>query len=184
MPSLTTVVLDEYAFKYYDNATTSGSILFISLSRLDIGALAQYFGYNECWSVRRVPASTTSVVIRDSDCAVAQLDFSRYPELKTLSVGDMSCGFVNELKLIGMSELESVEIGSSCFTEPETGQFYVKNCPKLKSLKIGHVSFLKYNVFEIENVDALEEIEIGELNKGSNFYFASLKLKSVTVERK
>ena len=80
--------------------------------------------------------------------------------------------------------LEEIEIGSSCFSETETGQFYLKNCPKLKSLKIGHVSFFKYNVFEIENVDALEEIEIGELNKGSNFYFASLKLESVTVERK
>lgn len=77
MPSLTTVVLDEYAFKYYDNATTSGSIPFISLSRLDIGALAQYFGYNECWSVRRVPASTTSVVIRNAACALAQLGLNK-----------------------------------------------------------------------------------------------------------
>ena len=179
MPSLTTVVLDEYAFKYYDSATTSGSILFISLSRLDIGALAQYFGYNECWSVRRVPASTTSVVIRDSDCAVAQLDFSRYPDLRTLSVGDISCMFVNELKLIGMSELESVEIGSSCFIG--AGQFYVKNCPKLRSLKIDALSFTNYNVIEIENVDALEEIVMS----GSNFWYApSLELKSVVIARK
>ena len=180
MPSLTTVVLDEYAFKYYDNATTSGSILFISLSRLDIGALAQYFGYNECWSVRRVPASTTSVVIRDSDCGLAQFDFSRYPELKTLSVGDMSCGFVNELKLIGMSELESVVIGAYSFDTESGGQFYVKNCPKLRSLKIGAFSFGKYNVFEIENVDALEEIVMS----GSNFWSApSLELKSVLVPK-
>ena len=166
--------------------------------------------------------------------AETELDLSRYPKLKTLTIDSLSYENVNVTKFIGMNELESVEIGSSCFTEPETGQFYVKNCPKLKSLKIGHVSFfkynvfeienvdaleeieigsscftetetgqfyvkncpklkslkighvsfLKYNVFEIENVDALEEIEIGELNKGSNFYFASLKLKSVTVERK
>ena len=82
-----------------------------------------------------------------------------------------------------MNELESIEIGSSCFSE--TGQFYLKNCPKLKSLKIGAFSFSKYNVFEIENVDALEEIEIGELDDLSyNFVYASLKLESVTVERK
>ena len=181
MPSLTTVVLDEYAFKYYDNATTSGSIPFISLSRLDIGALAQYFGYNECWSVRRVPASTTSVVIRNAACALAQLDFSKYPELRTLSVGDMQCMLVNELKLIGMSKLESVEIGASSFDTESGGQFYVKNCPKLRSLKIGALSFSNYNVIEIENVDALEEIVVS----GSNFWYApSLELKSVLVPKK
>ena len=180
MPSLTTVVLDEYAFKYYESATTSGSIPFISLSRLDIGALAQYFGYNECWSVRRVPASTTSVVIRDSICNLVQLDFSKYPELRTLSVGDMQCMFVNELKLIGMSKLESVEIGASSFSLSD-GQLYVKNCPKLKSLKIGAFSFNKYNVIEIENVDALEEIVMS----GGNFWYApSLELKSVVIARK
>ena len=180
MPSLTTVVLDEYAFKYYDNATTSGSIPFISLSRLDIGALAQYFGYNECWSVRRVPASTTSVVIRDSICNLVQLDFSKYPELRTLSVGDTACSFVSELKLIGMSKLESVVIGAISFDTESGGQFYVKNCPKLRSLKIGAFSFGKYNVFEIENVDALEEIVMS----GSNFWSApSLELKSVLVPK-
>ena len=84
-----------------------------------------------------------------------------------------------------MSELESVVIGSSSFSETENGQFYLKSCPKLKSLKIGSSSFFKYNVFEIENVDALEEIEIGEMDDLSgNFFYASLKLESVTVERK
>ena len=181
MPSLTTVVLDEYAFKYYDNATTSGSIPFISLSRLDIGALAQYFGYNECWSDRRVPASTTSVVIPDVDCVLGQFDFSRYPDLRTLSVGDISCMYVNELKLIGMSKLESVEIGMGSFSTDSGGQLYVKNCPKLRSLKIGSSSFFKYNVIEIENVDALEEIVMS----GGNFWYApSLELKSVVIARK
>ena len=116
--------------------------------------------------------------------AETEFDLSRYPKLKTLTIDTLSYRNVNVTKFIGMSELESVVIGSSSFTEPVTGQFYVKNCPKLKSLKIGRYSFFKYNVFEIENVDALEEIEIGELNEGSNFYFASLKLESVTVERK
>ena len=133
-----------------------------------------------------MPDYTTDIVVGFLKCgAETELDLSRYPKLKTLTIDTLSYRNVNVTKFIGMNELESVEIGSSCFTEPETGQFYVKNCPKLKSLKIGHVSFFKYNVFEIENVDALEEIEIGELDDLSgNFYFASLKLKSVTVERK
>ena len=117
--------------------------------------------------------------------AETEFDLSRYPKLKTLTIDTLSYRNVNVTKFIGMSELESVVIGSHCFSETETGQFYLKSCPKLKLLKIGSSSFFKYNVFEIENVDALEEIEIGELNKESdNFYFASLKLESVTVERK
>ena len=186
-----------------------------------------------------MPDYTTDIVIDGTDSllycgAETELDLSRYPKLKTLTIGSLSYENVNVTKFIGMSELESVVIGSSSFSETENGQFYVKNCPKLKSLKIGSSSFFKYNVFEIENVDALEEIEIGsgcfggsengqfylkscpklkslkigsssffkynvfeienvdaleeieigELNKGSNFYFASLKLESVTVERK
>ena len=127
-----------------------------------------------------MPDYTTSVVILDSDCGLVQLDFSKYPELKTLSVGDISCMLVNELKLIGMSKLESVEIGASSFSLSD-GQLYVKNCPKLKSLKIGALSFSNYNVIEIENVDALEEIVMS----GGNFWYApSLELKSVVIARK
>ena len=116
--------------------------------------------------------------------AETELDLSRYPKLKTLTIDSLSFKNVNVTKFIGMSELESVVIGSSSFTEPVTGQFYVKNCPKLKSLKMDSYSFLMYNVFEIENVDSLEEIEIGDLKDGGNFFYASLKLESVTVERK
>ena len=114
--------------------------------------------------------------------AETELDLSRYPKLKTLTIDTLSYKNVNVTKFIGMSELESVVIGSHCFSETETGQFYLKNCPKLKSLKIGRYSFFKYNVFEIENVDALEEIEMGELNKESyNFNYASLELRSVLI---
>ena len=120
------------------------------------------------------------------DCdAETELDLSRYPKLRTLTIDSLRYRNVNVTKFIGMSELESVMIGLSCFNKPETGQFYVKNCPKLKSLKIGRNSFNNYNVFEIENVDALEEIEIGDVNVWSgNFFYASLKLNSVTIERK
>ena len=135
-----------------------------------------------------MPDYTTDIVV-DSllyNCnAETELDLSRYPKLKTLTIDSLRYRNVNVTKFIGMSELESVVIGSHCFSKTETGQFYVKNCPKLKSLKIGHFSFSDYIVFEIENVDALEEIEIGELNEMSaNFVYASLKLESVTVERK
>ncbi len=93
-----------------------------------------------------------------------------------------------ELKLIGLNELESVVIGKWCFYSVSyvekdgmnpNHHFYLKNCERLKELKIGCQSFLDYSVFEIENVPSLEVIEMGELNEFScNFLYASLELKS------
>ena len=95
------------------------------------------------------------------------------------------------VKVIGLSELESVVIGMRGFTKYKNTNditanpnrhFYLKDCPKLKSLKIGRYSFSDYKVIEIENVDALEVIEMGDLNQYSfNFYFASLELKSILI---
>ena len=101
--------------------------------------------------------------------------------------------YVEEVKLIGLNELESVEIGMNSFTKfKNTWQitsdpnrhFYLKDCPKLKSLKMGRYSFSDYTVIEIENVDALEVIEMGEMNEWScEFSYASLELKSNEEER-
>ena len=97
--------------------------------------------------------------------------------------------YVEEVKLIGLSKLESVEIGMNSFTKKKNSRgddpnrhFYLKNCPKLKSLKMGCYSFSDYTVIEIENVDALEVIEMGDLNEYSfNFPSASLELKSILI---
>ena len=91
--------------------------------------------------------------------------------------------------MIGLNQLESVEIGMNSFTKQKNWygydrnrHFYLKNCPKLKSLKIGRYSLSDYTVIEIENVNALEVIEMGELNEWSyNFYYASLELRSILI---
>ena len=113
------------------------------------------------------------------------------PELASIQIGDESFMYVNEVKLIGLRGLESVEIGTNSFTQHKDDHgndpnrhFYVKNCPKLKSLKIGYHSFSDYTVIEIENMDALEVIEMSELNDwtSDNFYYASLELKSILIQ--
>ena len=112
------------------------------------------------------------------------LDLGLLWSLKSVRVGRSCFEKVEKVKLTGLIELESVEIGSWSFDtkrrDKESGYcFYLKNCPKLKSLKIGGFSFNDYSVCEIENVDALETIEIGGLNEMSeNFKYASLELKS------
>ena len=119
------------------------------------------------------------------------LSFGALVAMMIATVGDESFMNVNELNLVGLSKLESVEIGKNSFTKfkntyqitsDPNRHFYLKNCPKLKSLKIGEYSFEHYRVIEIENVNALEVIEMGDLNgESNNFYYASLELKSILI---
>ena len=140
----------------------------------------------------RLDSSFCSSVVENrirNESNVQLLDLSRFAKLRELKVGDECFIHVNELRVIGLSELERVVIGENSFTKHKNGygndpnrHFYLKDCPKLKSLKMGRYSFSDYSVCEIENVDALEVIEIGKLNEESNnFYSASLQLSSVIV---
>ena len=128
-----------------------------------------------------------------NDTSLTVLDFTRFKRLKKIVIGNECFTYVEEVKLIGMNELESVEIGMNSFTKYKdtyhitadpNRHFYLKNCPKLKSLKMGCYSFSDYTVIEIENVDALEVIEMGELDEWScNFHGASLELMSILIHR-
>ena len=107
--------------------------------------------------------------------------------------------------MIGMKMLERVVIGDNCSTydtppydenewydyeewshyvdrlseDHSDCYFYLKDCERLRELKIGSLSFRHYSLCEIENVPSLEVIEIGEFGEwSSNFYYASLELKS------
>ena len=142
----------------------------------------------------RVVRGSSEIVIGNGECdgyVWSVLDMSVYHGLKRLEIGDYNFENVRGLRLIGLSELESVEIGEHSFTKYKNRNditadpnhhVYLKNCPKLKSLKMGRYSFSDYTVCEIENVDALEVIEIGDLHEKSyNFCIASLELKSIRI---
>ena len=136
------------------------------------------------------------IEVSDGCCneeGLTELDLSGFVNLRELKVGSECFEYVEEVKLIGLSELESVEIGMNSFTKykstwnitsDQNRHFYLKDCPKLKSLKMGRYSFSDYTVCAIENVDALEVVEMGELNEWScNFDYASLELKSILIHR-
>ena len=130
------------------------------------------------------------VLIVDSntcnDKGYTVMNMSSFSNLKVFEVGDYSCSYVEEVKLIGLNRLERVVIGTKSFTKyksnngfDKSGKFYLKNCERLRELKMGCVSFNDYFVCEIENVPSLEVIEMGELDGWSvSFYYASLELKS------
>ena len=142
-------------------------------------------------------SSVTHITVEGNcgnDVSLTVLDLSRFLYLKELVVGNESFMYVNEVKLIGLHYLESVEIGMNSFTRHKnTGDitadpnrhFYLKNCPKLKSLKMGRYAFSSYKVIEIENVDVLETIEMGNANnldeESYSFNSASLELKSILI---
>ena len=121
-----------------------------------------------------------------NDKCYYQLDLSSLTNLKVFEVGDYSFAFVDEVKLIGLNQLESVVIGKNSFTKKKNGagndpnrHFYLKDCERLTELRIGRYSFSDYSVCEIENVPSLEVIEMGELDELSlSFKYASLELKS------
>lgn len=121
--------------------------------------------------------------------SMTELSFGSFKCLKRIVVGDDCFMNVNEVRLTGVNELESVVVGMRCFTRKKDGfandssrHFYLKNCPKLKELRIGRYSFSDYSVCEIEDVRALEVIEMGDLKEWSgSFHCSSLELKSVVV---
>ena len=136
--------------------------------------------------------SRVCVLVVDSRCCndseLKAIDFSRFSNLRELRVGDDSFENVEEVKLIGLTELRRVVIGENSFTKrkkdeyfPENPDrhFHLRNCERLTELKIGCFSFCDYSVCEIDNLLSLEVIDIGDLNGMSyNFYHASLELKS------
>ena len=142
--------------------------------------------WNEWENVNK---SVTQLVIPANCCNEAEwsmFDVSGLKWLKSIEIGDECFENVNEVKLIGMNRLERVVIGQNCFTKEKNScgndpnrHFYLKNCERLRELRMGRYSFSDYSVCVIENVPSLEVIEMGELNRNSsNFYYASLELKS------
>ena len=131
------------------------------------------------------------IVVSSNCCnekSMKVLDLSELKCLKRIEIGNECFEYVNEVKMAGLNELKSVEIGENSFMKNKyssrydsTRHFYLKNCPKLKSLKMGRYSFSDYSVCEIESC-GLEVIEMGDLNEESrNFYYASLELKSILI---
>ena len=131
----------------------------------------------------------SELVIASNCCnekEVNEVDLCRFVSLRVFEVGYECFKNVEEVKLIGLNELERVVIGKNSFTKEKNGHgnnpdrhFYLKNCKRVRELKMGHHSFSDYSVCEIKNVRSLEVIEMGELNEDScNFCYASLELKS------
>ena len=189
MPLLATVTLPN-AFLFYDEwRVVNAGELANHPNLIPHSSTANVLNVND---LNALSSTVTEIIVENRCCrdpSFTVLDLTRFTSVRRIVIGHDAFMYVKEVKMIGLNELESVEIGMNSFTKEKNGwgndpnrHFYLKNCPKLKSLKMGRYSFSDYSVIEIENVDALEVIEMGELNEESNnFYSASLQLSSVLV---
>ena len=189
MPLLATVTLPN-AFLYYDEwSVINAGELANHPNLIPHTPTANVFNVND---LNALSSTVTEIIVENRCCrdpSFTVLDLTRFTNVRRIVIGHDAFMYVEEVKMIGLNELESVEIGMNSFTKEKNSwgndpnrHFYLKNCPVLKELKMGRYSFSDYTVIEIENVDALEVIEMGELNEESNnFYSASLQLSSVIV---
>ena len=189
MPLLVNVTLPN-AFLYYDEwSVINAGELANHPNLIPHTPTANVLNVND---LNALSSTVTEIIVENRCCrdpSFTVLDLTRFTNVRRIVIGHDAFMYVEEVKMIGLSKLESVEIEMNSFTQHKNGygndpnrHFYLKNCPKLKSLKMGRYSFSDYTVIEIENVDALEAIEMGELNEESNnFHSASLQLSSAIV---
>lgn len=87
------------------------------------------------------------------------LDFSRFKNLRSIEVEDFCMMYVQNVKIDGLSKLETVDIGKNAFTqhansyskEEQSKSFALKNCAALKSVTMNRYSFSDYNSFIVES---------------------------------
>ena len=72
--------------------------------------------YDECWSDEPVPSNITELVIGVDKCntnTITELDLSKYPNLKNVTIGASCFKYVATINLTGLAVLERVVVGSS-----------------------------------------------------------------------
>ena len=139
-----------------------------------------------CLSDVEVSEDMTELVVPSNRCnseEVTRLDLGRFKKLKKIEVGSYSFESVGEVRLSGLSELESVVVGESSFSQKE-GSVVVKNCGVLKELRVGDGSFIHFSELKMEAVPVLESVVVGRkcFENGNELRLMSLKgLKSVVI---
>ena len=183
MPSLIDVYLP-YAFGYKDDLTRRGSNESLPLSQIDIGALGSHSNlptHNPNATVcnlndlMSLDSSVTEIVFNSAilnDPSFTVLNLTRFENVTSVVIDDESFMYMDELKLIGLNELESVVIGMNSFLS-NSGVFTVQRCDSLTELTIGHSSFGGYHEIVLGGVPVLETVSVGD----GCFTSSSLELK-------
>lgn len=88
------------------------------------------------------------------------LDLTRFHNLKELHVKEGSLKNVKDLKLHGLTELETIVIGEDSFSSSLDGSFEMRYCSISEGLIINDGSFIHWNEFIISDC-SIKKIKIG-----------------------
>lgn len=98
----------------------------------------------------------------NSDCCNEEefevMEFTDFPQLTTIKVGDYSLGKVRSLLISALPNLDSISVGVSSFASQrktvvkiENRWFSLKDCPKLSSVSIDSYSFSDYKYLQVQS---------------------------------
>ena len=150
--------------------------------RVELHSLKEWEGVYERVEELVVPSNGCN------DTEMKVFDVSPLKKLKSIEIGNDCFVNVDEVKMVGLKELERVVIGDCCFTQSKkrAGQnpyryFCLKSCSALRKLQIGSRSFSDYCHCEIDDLSSVETIHMGVLDENYRaycFFHSSLEIKS------
>ena len=156
MPSLTRVSLPKAFINRHDLKYKSSNCVLLCF--VDIGELIQHerlypsnpeatvhssIEWNNC------SGTVDSIIVDNNACNDTDfvlLDLTRFASLRVFEVGCYSFSYVKEVKLIGLSQLERVEIGAGSFSKGTDGVFEVAECEALETISIDDGCFPQCSV--------------------------------------
>ena len=120
MPRLATVTLPN-AFQYYDewSVVNAGKLANHLISRTPT---ANVFNVNDLNALSSTV--TTEIIVENRCCrdpSFTVLNLTRFTNVRRIVIGHNAFMYVNEVRMIGLNKLESVEIGVNSFTQHKNG---------------------------------------------------------------
>ena len=108
---------------------------------------------------------------------LTELNLRRFPLLRRIRVGDMSCVNVTRFEVDGLNRLESIHIGYNSFTHSidrwpiatTDSEFHLRNCNRLQVVEIDPSSFADYYLMELKSLPSLHFLRLGNETESSCF---------------
>ena len=118
-----------------------------------------------------------------NDRKLKSVDLSAYKRLKRIEIGTHCFMFVKKLIVDGLSELESVVIGSDSFSETGLSEMYYhvvfKDCPRLREVEIDCGSFIYDSAQEDYGLEVSEVIAVDSVTTVSDRFSHAREKSSV-----
>ena len=133
------------------------------VTRSSNGFLSSPVGINCFGDYNQLPPEVEHLTVEANCCnedEFVTLDLTRFHNLKELHVEEGSLKNVKDLKLHGLTELETIVIGKDSFSSSLDGSFEMRYCSISEGLFINDGSFIHWNEFIMSDC-SIKKIKIG-----------------------